>query len=193
MAAAYINDGPIDLSALGRKEYESLFHQYYQWLCLQTYKITSDWHASEDLVQDFFAKCWQNRASLQIRESFAGFALVSVRNAALNYRQKESTRLKHETASSSLLAGEEMPVLAGQPDEADQRYLQIITAINNLPEQRRKAFVLSRQDNMKYADIASVLGISVNTVKMHVRLAYQELRGLLKLLWPFFLFFLKKG
>jgi len=192
MAAAHINDGSIDLSVLGRKDYESLFHQYYQWLCLQACKITEDWHASEDIVQDFFAKCWQNRASLQIRESFAGFALVSVRNAALNYLKKENTRLKHETASYSTLTDEQTSSLAGQPDESDQRYLQIITAINNLPEQRRKAFILSRQHNMKYADIAGELGISINTVKMHLRLAYRELRDGLKLLLPFFLFFLKK-
>ena len=192
MAAAPFNDGPIDLSTLERKDYEALFHQYYQWLCLQVNKITDDWHASEDIVQDFFAKCWQNRASLQIRESFGGFALVSVRNAALNYLKKESTRLKHETASFSTFFGEETLSLAGQPDETDQRYLQIITAINNLPEQRRKAFILSRQPNMKYADVAKELGISVNTVKMHLRLAYQELRNLLASLFPFFLFFLKK-
>ena len=190
--AAPFNDGPIDLSTLTIEEYEALFHQYYQWLCLQSYKITEDWHAGEDIVQDFFTKCWQNRTSLQVRETFGGFALVSVRNAALNYLKKESTRLKHETASFSTSSSEEMPSLASQPDETDQRYLQIITAINNLPEQRRKAFILSRQHNMKYADIAVELGISVNTVKMHLRLAYQELRGLLKLLLPFILFFLKK-
>lgn len=189
MAAASFNDGPIDLSSLERKDYESLFHQYYQWLCLQAYKITEDWHASEDIVQDFFAKCWQNRASLHIRESFAGFALVSVRNTALNYLKKESTRLKHETASFSALPNE-LPAV--QPDESDQRYLQIITAVNNLPVQRRKAFILSTQHNMKYADVAKELGISVNTVKMHLRLAYQELRNVLKLLLPFFFFFLKK-
>jgi RNA polymerase sigma-70 factor (family 1) len=192
MAAAHFNDGPIDLSALERNDYESLFHQYYQWLCLQVYKITEDWHASEDIVQDFFAKCWQNRASLQIKETFGGFALVSVRNAALNYLKKESTRLRHETASFSTFSAEEMPSPASQPDETDQRYLQILAAINNLPEQRRKAFILSRQHNMKYAEIASELGISVNTVKMHLRLAYQELRDLLKLMFPFILFFLKK-
>jgi RNA polymerase sigma-70 factor (ECF subfamily) len=187
--AVPFNDGPIDLSSLERKDYELLFHQYYQWLCLQAYKITEDWHAGEDLVQDFFAKCWQNRATLQIRETFGGFALVSVRNAALNYLKKESTRLKHETASFSALSNE-LP--AAQPDETDQRYLQIINAINNLPEQRRKAFILSRQQNKKYAEIAAELGISVNTVKMHLRLAYQELRELLKLMLPFILYFLKK-
>jgi len=192
MADAYFTDGPIDLSSLERKDYETLFHQYYQWLCLQAYKITEDWQAGEDIVQDFFAKCWQNRASLQIRETFGGFALVSVRNAALNYLKKESTRLRHETASFATFSTEEMPSQASQPDETDQLYLQIIAAINNLPEQRRKAFILSRQHNKKYAEIALELGISVNTVKMHLRLAYQELRDLLKLLLPFILFFLKK-
>ena len=192
MTPANFNDGPVDLSALDRKGYESLFHQYYQWLCLQAFKITSDWHAGEDIVQDFFAKCWQNRRAIQIKESFAGFALVSVRNSALNYLKKESTRLRHETASSSTADGNDAAVPPGQPDETDLRYLAIMNAINQLPEQRRKAFILSRQQHMKYADIAAQLGISVNTVKMHIRLAYQELRGLGKLLLPFLPFFLKK-
>jgi RNA polymerase sigma-70 factor (ECF subfamily) len=192
MTPANFNDGPVDLSALDRKGYESLFHQYYQWLCLQAFKITSDWHAGEDIVQDFFARCWQNRMSIQIRDSFGGFALVSVRNSALNYLKKENTRLRHETASSSTAEGNDAPVQPGQPDETDRRYLAIINAINQLPEQRRKAFILSRQQHMKYADIAIELGISINTVKMHIRLAYQELRGLGKLLLPFLPFFLKK-
>jgi RNA polymerase sigma-70 factor (ECF subfamily) len=192
MNPANFNDGPVDLSALDRKGYESLFHQYYQWLCLQAFKITSDWHAGEDIVQDFFARCWQNRMSVQVRESFAGFALVSVRNSALNYLKKENTRLRHETASSANAGANDAPPQPGQPDETDRRYLAIINAINQLPEQRRKAFILGRQQHMKYADIAIELGISVNTVKMHIRLAYQELRGVLKLLLPFLPFFLKK-
>ena len=191
MTPANFNDGSVDLSALDRKGYESLFHQYYQWLCLQAFKITSDWHAGEDIVQDFFARCWQNRMSIQVRDSFGGFALVSVRNSALNYLKKENTRLRHETASSTA-NDNDAPPQPGQPDETDHRYLAIINAINQLPEQRRKAFILSRQQHMKYADIATELGISVNTVKMHIRLAYQELRGLGKLLLPFLPFFLKK-
>ena len=166
-----------------------MFHQYYQWLCLQASKITGDWHAAEDIVQEFFTRCWQNRLSIQIKESFTGFALVSVRNSALNHLKKESTRLRHETASFNTIPDEGIPALPGQPDETDLRYLQLITAVNNLPEQRRKAFVLSRQQHMKYADIAQELGISINTVKMHLRLAYQELRSLLKIWAPFVLFF----
>ena len=189
MAAAQFNDGPIDLSVLGKKDYESLFHQYYQWLCLQASKITGSWDAAEDIVQDFFAKCWQNRASIQIRDSFAGFALVSVRNSALNHLKKENTRLRHETASFNASPDTGVVALPGQPDETDRRYLEIITAVNNLPEQRRKAFILSRQHHMKYADIAVELDISVNTVKMHLRLAYQELRTLLKIWAPLIFFF----
>jgi len=189
MSAAPFNDGPVDLSVLRQKDYESLFHQYYQWLCLQACKITADWHAAEDIVQEFFTRCWQNRMSIQIKESFAAFALVSVRNAALNHLKKEDTRLKHETASFAASADTGALPMAGQPDETDLRYLQIITAINLLPEQRRKAFVLSRQHNMKYADIAKDLGISINTVKMHIRLAYQELRSLLKIWGPVIFFF----
>jgi len=192
MAAAQFNHGPIDLSALDKKDYELLFHQHYQWLCLQACRITADWDAAEDIVQEFFARCWQNRMSIGAKESFAAFALVSVRNATLNYLKKESTRQKHETASFAAFSDPEASSLPAHSEEADQRYLRIIQAVNNLPEQRRKAFILSRQQNMKYADIARELGISVNTVKMHIRLAYRELRDFFKILIPFLSFFIKK-
>jgi RNA polymerase sigma-70 factor (family 1) len=188
MDAANFNDGAFDLSTLSTREYELLFHEHYQWLCLQVYKIIPDWHTSEDIVQDFFAKCWQNRSNITIRESWKAFAARAIKNSAINYLRKEDTRTRHETASSS--TGADEPVLPGTPvDETDQLYLRAIQAINNLPEQRKKVFIMSRQQNMKYADIAQALGISINTVKMHIKLAYQELRSILKTIPFFFPFF----
>ena len=178
-------DGPLDLSAMGIREYESLFRQYYQWLCLQAFKIADDWHASEDIVQEFFVKCWQNRASIHIRESWKAFACRSVKNSALNYLKKENTRIKHETASHSTVPEAVVPLVA-PINESDERYLRLLMAISQLPEQRKKVFLLSRQE-MKYADIAKELGISINTVKMHLRLAYQELRNALRFLIILFL------
>ena len=186
MDAATFNDGPFDLSAMDIREYESLFRQYYQWLCLQAYKIAEDWPASEDIVQEFFAKCWQNRSSIRIRESWKAFACRSVRNSALNYLKKENIRIKHETASQPAVPDNVTP-LSSPIEESDERYLQVLKAIGNLPEQRKKVFLLSRQPEMKYADIATELDLSINTVKMHLRLAYQELRNALKFLIILFL------
>lgn len=182
-------DGPFTLASLDIREFESLFQQHYQWLCLLCYKTTGNWNEAEDLVQDFFVRCWQNRASIVIRESWKAFAARSVKNAALNQLQKENIRHKHENAAQ--YNTEILQEDAETETAAEQRYLNLITAINQLPEQRRKVFLLSRRPDLRYTDIASMLGISVNTVKMHVRLSYQELREVLKSALLIFYFFSK--
>ncbi len=56
----------------------------------------------------------------------------------------------------------------------------VISAINSLPEDSRKVFELSRNIGLKYEDIAQELGISVNTVKYHMKQSLSILRSLLE-------------
>ncbi len=53
---------------------------------------------------------------------------------------------------------------------------EIMNAIGRLPEECRKVFLLSRFEEKKYEEIATVLGISVNTVKYHIKRALNLLR-----------------
>lgn len=47
--------------------------------------------------------------------------------------------------------------------------IEIEKSINNLPEECRHVFQMSRFDHKKYEDIAQELNISVNTVKYHIK------------------------
>jgi RNA polymerase sigma-70 factor (ECF subfamily) len=58
-------------------------------------------------------------------------------------------------------------------EELEER---IRAAIDGLPEQCRKVFVLSRYDELRYAEIAEKLGISVNTVENQISKALRILR-----------------
>lgn len=63
---------------------------------------------------------------------------------------------------------------------------KIRTAIETLPHETRQVFELSRYEDMTYDEIAKRLGISVNTVKYHIknaiRLLYSQLEPYLLLL-----------
>ncbi len=61
-------------------------------------------------------------------------------------------------------------------DSDETRNAALWAAIARLPQQQRTAFLLSNRDGLKYADIAEKLGVSINTVKTHIKLAYQFLR-----------------
>ena len=48
--------------------------------------------------------------------------------------------------------------------------------MKTLPDQCRKAFLMSRVDDMSYDEIATKMDISSNTVKYHIKIALQKLR-----------------
>ena len=62
-------------------------------------------------------------------------------------------------------------------------------SINSLPEKRREIFRLSRQDGLKYQEIADKLNISVKTVETQITLALKTLRDKLKNYSTFFTLF----
>ena len=57
---------------------------------------------------------------------------------------------------------------------------QIHVAIESLPEQCRLVFKLSRFEELKYAEIAEQLGISIKTVENHMGKALKIMREQLK-------------
>ncbi len=76
-------------------------------------------------------------------------------------------------------------------DIHDQLYVKelqllIKLTIDRMPEQRRKVFLMSRQEDMSHTEIAERLGISIRTVERHIYLALGELKEVLYLF--FFIF-----
>jgi RNA polymerase sigma-70 factor (ECF subfamily) len=67
--------------------------------------------------------------------------------------------------------------------------VKIEESINSLPEKRREIFRLSRQDGLKYHEIAQKLSISIKTVETQMSLAIKSLREKLKNYNSFFTFF----
>jgi RNA polymerase sigma-70 factor (ECF subfamily) len=49
-----------------------------------------------------------------------------------------------------------------------------------LPEEKREVLILSRFQEMKYSEIAELLGCEVGTIKARVFRAVQELRRIIK-------------
>jgi RNA polymerase sigma-70 factor (ECF subfamily) len=53
-------------------------------------------------------------------------------------------------------------------------------AVKSLPEQCRKIFLLSRDEELTYEEISQRLNISVNTIKTQIKIALAKLREWLK-------------
>lgn len=156
---------------------EMLFRNYYRRLCTYTNTILNDPDESEEIVQQVFVQMWEKRETMQINTSVQSYLFRAVRNNSLN-------RIKHEKVRRQYV--DEVTSLANDSEPAsgmtfhNELQSQIMKAIESLPEQCRLIFKLSRFEELKYAEIADQLGISVKTVENQMGKALRMMRESLK-------------
>ena len=168
--------------------FEMLFRTYYQPLCRYAYSFLQDKEGAEEIVQSTFLMVWEKRDTLAIRTSVKPYLYAMVRNACLNVLKHEKIKQKH--------AGEELAVADRSYDSVSQMVAsneleyKIKAALERLPEQCRMVFKLSRFEELKYAEIAEQLNISVKTVENHMGKALKIMREQLKDYLPLIMVFL---
>ncbi len=169
-----------------KKAFEAVFKRYYQSLCLYATKILKNDSAAEEIVQDLFVKLWEKHRMINIQSSLKNYLLRSVKNQCLNY-------FKHNQIKERYIGEVKAETENFQLDEqnfTEPGLLQEIEkSINALPEKRRNIFLLSREEGLKYREIAEKLGISIKTVETQMGLAIKTLRVNLKNFSTFFILF----
>ncbi len=157
--------------------FESLFHQYYGYLCLYAAKILNNPETAEEIVQDFFVRLWEKREQLSIDSSIKNYLFRSIKNLCINFIQHDKVKARHAqmviSETENITAYDEQFI---EPDLAEK----IEESIQSLPEKRREIFRLSREEGLKYREIAERLNVSVKTVETQMSLAIKTLREMLK-------------
>jgi len=159
------------------KAFEKLFHMYYGQLCLFASRILQDDSSAEEIVQDFFVKIWEKRKEFSIETSVKSYLYRSVRNLCFNLIEHNNIKLRH---AQSMLAKHEQQISDGDGFTEIDLAKRIEESIQSLPEKRQEIFRLSREQGLKYREIAEKLNISVKTVEAQMGLAIKTLREKLK-------------
>lgn len=139
---------------------------------------------AEELCQQIFVKIWENRGKIDPQSNFHGYLYRMTRSAALKHLAHKKVKDKY---LNFVLTSE--PEMGVSPDEiivSNEMSLLISLCLNNMPEQRRRVFEMSRFKNLSHDEIAERLGISRNTVRAHIYNALKELKELVALLLFFF-------
>ncbi len=152
--------------------YEMLFKKYYKLLCLQASRILRDGAGAEDVVQELFIEIWDKKKYRQIDTSLKAYLYSAVRNRCLNKIRKERLISRNQEAYQEYRQKTKEPVWMEQKELS----LNLNRALQKLPAQRLRAFTLVYVENKKYQEAADEMGVSVNSVKTHLRLALRILR-----------------
>lgn len=161
-----------------KRRFEQLFILAFPKVKAFALKLLGNEDDAEDIAQDVFVMLWNNAALWEDDGLRDAYLYATTRNSVfdlLRHRVVERAFRQSEKSKTAPLAA---------PDFQDELYaeeleLAVKLALDNMPEQRRRVFVMSRQQGMTHQKIADELGISVRTVEHHVYLALRELKKII--------------
>ena len=164
---------------LNTQDFGNLYERYYSMLCVIAYEFTRDKILAEEMVEETFLELWEKRDLINITSSVKNYLIKSTQNTCLQHirRKKIYTQSLDSNIPDQIPWGDDYPL--GMLFERELSEI-IDQTIQKLPEQCRKIFLLSRDEELSYAQIAVVLGISENTVKTQIKKALLRLRISLK-------------
>lgn len=164
-----------------RQGFEMLFRHYYQSLCSHAVRFLYSKAIAEDLVSEIFYQFYQKGTYAQITSSYRAYLYKAVRNNAYNYLRWEANRSVYLDTCPDI-----SDLVCQQPDaivQYEELYQDVEAAINTLPPQRRRIYLMHRFENKKYAEIAAELQLSSRTVEVQIRKASHYIKEIIRNKW----------
>jgi RNA polymerase sigma-70 factor (ECF subfamily) len=152
-----------------------LFQRYHRPLYGFLFHMTQQREVSEDMMQNVFYRMLRSRHTFTGEGEFRTWMYHLARNVVKDHFKQTRRRGSHHEISDY----EERLPAGIAADEQVERKLEIKAlerALGNLSPENREVLVLSRFQELKYAEIAEVLEISVGAVKVRVHRAMHQLK-----------------
>jgi len=164
--------------------YKHLFDNHYALLCSIAFEYLRDDFLAKTIVDDLIFNIWEKRGTIEIKISLRSYLVQAVRNRCINHLnlkqgKKEIPFSNMKQSDSNIINRHESfdyPMATLLAKELDGKIRQ---AIESLPEECKKVFILSRFEEKSYEQIAEELDITKNTVKYHIKKALAHLNDYL--------------
>lgn len=153
-----------------RRVFEQYYKDHYKLFFLAAIRYLGDPRLAQETVNDVFVTLWEQADRVTIQSSLKAYLHRSVINRSLNLLDKnkrDRQQLELNSQAEEIAGTAEM--------ETNELKLLLYQAIDQLPDQCRKVFRMSRFDGLKQQEIADRLEISIKTVKNHITHALQQL------------------
>ena len=169
--------------------FEELVEKYQHRLVAVLHHLVGNAEEAEDLAQEVFLRIYRARKKYRARAKFSTWLFTIANNLALN-----SLRSRRRKASVPLPSSDSGPLgprpaeqlvqdRAHQPShriQQDELAAIIRRALEDLNERQRVAVLLNKFEEMSYAEIADVMGLTTKAVKSLQSRARTNLREALQ-------------
>ena len=124
-----------------------------------------------DKTQEAFMKLWDNCNKVAISKA-KSFLFTVANNMVLNDIKHEKVVLRYKQLSPKRY-NNETPEFLMEKEQFLERYQNVL---ENLSEEQRTAFLLSKVEGKKHSEIAEILGVTQKVVEYRIYTAFGILR-----------------
>lgn len=166
--------GAAPVIPLREKTFEEAFKTHFKKLYAYAFTIVKEEMAAEEMVQQVFFKIWEKKGQVEIRTSVTAYLYRSVYHESLNYLKHQKVKAAYQ--SHAARESKNQSDNASSKLQLSELEQKLNVALNELPEQCRVIFQMSRFEELKYQEIADRLGLSVKTIENQMGKALRILR-----------------
>ncbi|MFO7370239.1 MAG: RNA polymerase sigma-70 factor [Bacteroidales bacterium] len=156
-----------------KEAFENTFRRFYAPLVVYACKYVGSIDTAREIVQDFFARFYEKRESLNIGISLKSYLYRSVYNCSINYLNQRNIQDRHLKTIELERDHEENMEAEINTVELEHRINEII---NELPAKCRQIFKMNRLEGFRNEEIAKQLNLSKRTVETQISKALKILR-----------------
>jgi RNA polymerase sigma-70 factor (family 1) len=133
------------------------------------FRLLEDSDAAKDVLQDSFLRLWEKRVEIEKIRSIEAYVVTVIKNKCL-----DNLRLTKQTVDINILNAETQK---SEPDyENKEGANEINKIIQRLPKQQKTIIKLRDIEGLSYEEIAEILDMSVNNVRVHLSYARKRLK-----------------
>lgn len=156
------------------RAFEGLFHRNYPGMMAYAASLLKQVELAEEVVQDVFYNIWKNREGLRIQKSLKSYLYRAVYNQAMMELRKTRREVKLDQDLATVAPGDHWDPFRQLSFKETSGELE--EALARLPEKTRQIFIMSRQEGLRYKEIAEKMSVSVKTVEAHMSKALKALK-----------------
>ncbi|TCD01291.1 RNA polymerase sigma factor [Pedobacter psychroterrae] len=169
------HDLMVRLKSGDREAFATLYKLYAEQIFRRLMRLVKQESIAEELLQDVFMRIWENLENIDLEKPFGAYLYRIAQNLVTDLFRRaayEKQLLDYLIAGMTELYN---PVEESEHKAEVKHLLQ--QAIDTLPTQRRKVYILCKLEGKSYVEVSQLLGISVSTISDHIVKASKTLKN----------------